>query len=92
MEIIGILKAKFDTQKLSDQYQKREFILTTESETPFPQFISFELNQDKCNFLDQFNPGDEICVQFNLRGREWNGPQGIKYFNKLDAWKIEKVK
>jgi hypothetical protein len=37
------------------------------------------------------NDGEEIKVQFNLRGREWNGPQGIKYFNTLEAWRIEKV-
>ena len=30
-------------------------------------------------------------IQFNLRGREWNGPQGIKYFNTLEAWRIEKM-
>ena len=31
-------------------------------------------------------------VQFNLRGREWSNPQGeVKYFNTLDAWKIEKL-
>ena len=42
--------------------------------------------------LDQYNIGDELKVQFNLRGREWNGPQGIKYFNTLEVWRIEKVK
>ena len=31
-----------------------------------------------------------LKIQFNLRGREWNGPQGIKYFNTLEAWRIEK--
>ena len=40
---------------------------------------------------DQYKTGDEVSVDFNLRGREWNGPQGIKYFNTLDAWKIEKL-
>lgn len=41
--------------------------------------------------LDQFNDGEEIKVQFNLRGREWNGPQGVKYFNTLEAWRIERM-
>ena len=41
--------------------------------------------------LDQFGDGDEIRVQFNLRGREWNGPQGIRYFNTLEAWRIERT-
>jgi len=33
---------------------------------------------------------EELKIQFNLRGREWNGPQGIKYFNTLEAWRIER--
>lgn len=90
MEVTGTLKAKFDTQKVSDRFQKREFVLTTEASTPYPQHVSFQLTQDKVNLLDQYNVGDEMKVQFNLRGREWNGPQGIKYFNTLEAWRIEK--
>lgn len=91
MEVTGTLKAKFDTQKVSDRFSKREFVLTTEASTPYPQQVSFQLTQDKCNLLDQYSVGDEMKVQFNLRGREWNGPQGIKYFNTLEAWRIEKV-
>jgi hypothetical protein len=91
MEVTGQLKVKFDTQKVSDKFQKREFVLATDLSTPYPQFVSFQVTQDKCSMLDTFNQGDEIKVQFNLRGREWNGPQGIKYFNTLEAWRIEKV-
>ena len=91
MEVTGTLKVKFDTQKVSDRSQKREFILTTEANTPYPQFVSFQVTQDKCSMLDQFSEGDEIKLQFNLRGREWNGPQGVKYFNTLEAWRIERM-
>lgn len=91
MEVIGTLKAKFDTQKVSDRFQKREFILTTEANTPYPQHVSFQVTQDKCALLDGFNDGEELKVQFNLRGREWNGPQGIRYFNTLEAWRIERA-
>ena len=91
MEVTGILKMKFDTQKVSDRFSKREFVLTTEASSPYPQHVSFQLTQDKCNLLDQYNVGDEMKIQFNLRGREWNGPQGIKYFNTLEAWRIEKM-
>jgi Domain of unknown function (DUF3127) len=91
MEVIGLLKVKFDTQRVSDRFQKREFILTTETNTPYPQHVSFQVTQDKCAMLDTYREGDELRVQFNLRGREWNGPQGVKYFNTLEAWRIEKV-
>ena len=91
MEVIGTLKTKFETQKVSERFQKRDFVLTTEANTPYPQYVSFQVTQDKCSLLDGFNDGEEIKVQFNLRGREWNGPQGVKYFNTLEAWRIEKV-
>jgi len=91
MEVTGTLKAKFDTQKVSDRFQKREFVLTTDASTPYPQHVSFQVTQDKCGILDQYSEGEELRVQFNLRGREWNGPQGIKYFNTLEAWRIEKI-
>ena len=91
MEITGTLKVKFDTQKVSDRFQKREFVLTTEANTLYPQHVSMQVTQDKCTILDQYNVGEELKVQFNLRGREWNGPQGIKYFNTIEAWRIEKM-
>ena len=88
MEITGTLKLIGDTQQVSDQFKKREFVLTTEANTPYPQHLSFQLTQDKCSILDQFVEGQEIKVHFNLRGREYNGIQGVKYFNTLEAWKL----
>jgi hypothetical protein len=42
--------------------------------------------------MDNFSIGDEIKVFFNLKGREWKNPEGqIKYFNTIEAWKIEKI-
>jgi len=91
MEVIGLLKAKFDTVRVSDRFQKREFVLSTDTSTPYPQHVSFQVTQDKCALLDSYREGEELKVQFNLRGREWNGPQGVKYFNTLEAWRIERL-
>ncbi len=91
MEVTGTLKAKFDTQVVSDKFKKREFVLTTEASTPYPQHLSIQVTQDKCSILDNFQNGDELKVSINLRGREWNGPQGVKYFNTIEAWRIEKT-
>ena len=42
--------------------------------------------------LNHHNEGDQVEVSFNLRGREWTSPDGVvKYFNTLDAWRIEKM-
>lgn len=87
MEVIGILKVKNDTQVVSAKFKKREFVLTTEHGTNYPQQVTFVLTQDKVDILDNFEIGDELTVYFNLRGREHNG----KYFNTLEAWRIKKV-
>lgn len=89
MEVTGILKLKYDTHAVSEKFKKREFVLTTEVTTSYPQHVLIQVTQDKCDLIDKFNIGDEIKVHFNLRGREWNGPQGVKYFNTIEAWRLE---
>ena len=92
MEVIGIIKAKFDTTVVSERFKKRDFVLTVEPGSPYPQHVSFQLVQDKVSLIDSYNIGDEVKVLFNLKGREWVSPQGeTKYFNTIDAWRIEKV-
>ena len=92
MEVIGIIKAKFDTTVVSERFKKRDFVLTVEPGSPYPQHVSFQLVQDKVALVDNFAIGDEVKVLFNLKGREWVSPQGeTKYFNTIDAWRIEKV-
>ena len=92
MEVIGIIKAKFDTQVVSERFKKRDFVLTVEPGSPYPQHVSFQLVQDKVSLVDNFAIGEEVKVLFNLKGREWVSPQGeTKYFNTIDAWRIEKV-
>ncbi len=87
-EIEGTLYKKFDTNQVTDTFKKREFVI--ELDGPYPQFIQFQLTQDRCGVLDTYNETDKIKVFFDLRGREWKSPQGeLKYFNSLNAWKIE---
>jgi len=89
--ITGILKVKQAEQQISDKFKKREFVIT-ENSSQYPQFLSFQLTQDRCGLIENYNVGDEIKVFFNLRGREWQSPQGdIRYFNSLEAWKVEGI-
>jgi len=87
--ITGILKVKGKEQQISEKFKKREFVITDNS-SQYPQHISFQLTQDKCSLMDAYNMGDELKVFFNLRGREWTSKDGeLKYFNSLEAWKLE---
>ncbi|WP_349530897.1 DUF3127 domain-containing protein [Reichenbachiella sp. MALMAid0571] len=89
MEIKGKLIEKSETANVTATFKKREFVLEYAENPQYPEFIKFELIQDKCDQLDGFNIGQEINVAFNLKGRKWTDPQGVvKYFNSLQAWKL----
>lgn len=36
MEVTGQLKLKYDIQKVSEKFQKRDFVLSTDLSTPYP--------------------------------------------------------
>jgi hypothetical protein len=90
-KLSGTVKVVNPTVQVSEKFSKREFVVSDTSGM-YPQDILFQLTQDKCTLLDGVNVNDSIEVSFNLRGREWTNPQGeVKYFNSLDAWRIDKV-
>jgi len=92
MNIKGKILEINDTQQVSQSFKKREFILEYAENPQYPEFVKFELIQDKCSLLDAYNVNDEVDVAFNLKGRKWTDPQGVvKYFNSLQAWKIDRV-
>ena len=92
MKIQGKLFLIKDTQKVSNKFSKREFVLEYADNPMYPQFIEFQFTQKNCDKLDGYKAGQMVEIEFNLRGREWISPQGEKkYFNSLEAWKINKL-
>lgn len=90
MQVAGKLVVINATQVVSEKFSKRTFVVETQDQ--YPQSIEFQLTQDKCDYLDVYKVGDQVNVSLNIRGRAWTNPQGeTKYFNTLEAWKIEKV-
>ena len=90
MESVGKLHTIFETKQVSERFTKREFVLEL-ADGKYPQSVLFQLTGDRCAALDPFQIGDEVRLEFNLRGREWKSPQGdVKYFNSLDVWRIER--
>lgn len=84
-EIEGTLHKIYDAENKSASFQTREFVIMTEG--TYPQYVKFQLTQDKCGAIDGYKETDKIKVSFDLRGREWQG----KYFTNLNAWRIERA-
>lgn len=88
MQLQGTIKKIGDTQTFASGFQKREMILLTQEQ--YPQPISIEFLQDKCDLLDNVKEDQFATVYINVRGREWTDPKGeVKYFNSIVGWKIE---
>ena len=89
MQIKAKMLEIFEIQQVSNTFKKREFVVEYAENPQYPEFLKFELIQDKCDNLDDFSIGQDVEVHFNLKGRKWKNPKGeIIYFNTLQAWKI----
>lgn len=83
-EATGTIKLISDTQTFPSGFSKREFVVTT-AHDKYPQDIKFEVVKDRCSMLDKFSEGQEVQVNFDIRGNEYNG----KYFVNLSCWKLQ---
>lgn len=73
----------FPTEQKTATFSAREFVIEVQ-DGQYPQMVKFQLTQDKCAIMDDYNEGDHVVVDFDLRGREWND----KYFTNLNAWRV----
>ena len=90
--IKGKLTEKFDTQQVSDKFKKREFVIETVEEKGsgqrFVENIKFQLVNNNCSAIDAVSVGQEVEVQFNIKGKRFEKEGKVSYFNNLDAWKV----
>jgi len=92
LEATGRIHALFDTQQVTERFRKREFVVDLAGNARYPQYVMFQLTGDRCEQLEGFDVGEEVRVEFSLRGREWKSPKGdIRYFNSLDVWTLERA-
>lgn len=88
----GKLIEKFNTVQITDSFKKREFVVETAETNAGREFIEqikFQLTQDKCDLVDNYNLNDTLKISFSIRGRRWEKDGKVNYFNNLEAWRIE---
>ena len=82
-ELTGKIKLIQEAKTFDSGFTKREMVVTVD-DGRYPQDINLEFVQDKVSLLDNLQPGQEVTVTFDIRGREYNG----RYYNNLQGWKI----
>jgi hypothetical protein len=94
-EINGKLIARFDIVQRNENFKTREFVIEKAEEAngrTFTNFVKFQCVQDKTAMPDRFNIGDEVKVQFNIKGTRWEKDGKVNYITNLDAWRMESLK
>lgn len=88
-EVSGRLHADLGTRQVSERFRCRDFVLEIQDGN-YPQFVKFQLTQDKCDLLDNYRVGEDLKVSFNLSGRESQDRNGnTTYFTNLTAWRVD---
>ncbi len=93
-ELTGRLVEKYNEQKVTDSFRKREFVVETresKNDREFIESIKFQLTQDKCGLLDSVNLNEDVKITFNLRGRRYEKDGKVSYFTNLEAWRVESL-
>ena len=92
MNIRGKILEIFQTNQIKETFKKREFVVEYAENPNYPQILKFEMINDNCTMLDGYRKGDDVEIEFDLRGREWTNPQGNKvYFVSLNAFRLRKI-
>ncbi len=94
-EITGKLVAKFDIIQRSETFKTREFVIEKSEDIGgrvITNYVKFQCVQDKTAMPDRFNIGDDVRVQFNIKGTKWVKDGRENYITNLDAWRMEAVK
>ena len=91
MKIQGQIKAIMPIKETAT-FRSIEFVVTDNTNQQYPQHLPIQVTQGKCSLLDGFKVGDEVSVEANVLGKEWQDTNTLqtKYFLSLNAWKISK--
>ena len=92
LQTSGQIYKIFDTQQKTERFRLREFVVEIVDNPQYPQYVKFQMTGNRCENLDNVQVGQQVNIEFSLRGREWTNSEGkIVYFNSLDVWTLEKL-
>jgi len=90
LTITGKLHKVGELRQISDNLTIQDFVVLDDSNAQYPQHVSFQAKNSATGMLASLQTGQQITVHFNLRGREFVKDGNSKYFNTLEAWKLER--
>lgn len=86
-QLQGQIHSIGQTKQVTDNFSKREYIVITDKETSYPNYIKLEFTQANCSNLDVHKVGDNVIVEYNLKGNL--SKDETTAYNTLQSWAIK---
>ena len=88
-EVIGKVYFKSDVELIgTNQMQKQ--ILVVETDVQYPQKIPVEFIKEKVDLLNNIQIGQQVKVNVNIRGNEYQDRNGVTRFGlSFQGWSIK---
>lgn len=93
LRISGRIVDIFDTVQIKENFCKRDFVIEIVQQTntgmTFINYAQFQTTNRVCPILDSFAIGQDVTVQFDIRGNRWTKGGNAKYITNLNAYRID---
>lgn len=91
MEIKAVIKRIEATKTVgaNNDFKIRDLIVTTDEQ--YPQVLPVQFVQGKCEELDNFQVGQMVKIDINLRGKESVKDGKTYVFATIQGWRIQKL-
>jgi hypothetical protein len=86
IELKGSVKVIYVEKQITDNFSKKEFVITVDEDTSYPQDIIIQATNNNIDKLKEVQVGNKVIVKCNLKG---NVTKEGKHFNQLNLWEIE---
>ena len=73
-------------------FRKRLVVLEQDNER-FTNYVPVEFTNDNCDTVDELNVGDDVEIEYRLKGRKWQKDPSseVKYFLNAEAIQFQVV-
>lgn len=87
----GTLLLIGETREFGSGFTSRRFVVDTTENPNYKSPVEFTLKKDRVGDIEGYKPGEAVEVEFSIDGRQWDGPNGTKYFADFTVWHIARL-
>lgn len=78
-------------ETMGSGFTLRKLIVDVTDNPNYKSPVEFRLKKDHVGDIEGYKPGERIELEFTLDGRQWDGPNGTRFFTDLSVWHVNRL-